>query len=313
MIVNRRFAIAGACASLCTPAFPQQSLYELTLVSLDGRRKILGQVPDAVFAPRVSPDGRSVALELREPVRGADPEVQERIWIANIDRPKRRRALPAVGRGRNWAPLWTRDGTRVVFLVSEGGKDSLWWRKADGTGDADQLVEALSAEGITPDGRFLTYITLSGDRDYGISVLDLRTKATRVVVDRPRSEQHSSTVSPDGRWIAYASNEAGRHDIWLEPLVTTPPRAGTAEPTRHRLTTSGGSHPVWAPDGTHLYFDRDGELWSLALTFTDKGPRAEAPVALPIRGFQQGYRRRQFDLLPDGKQFLMLFPRGYRP
>jgi Tol biopolymer transport system component len=312
LIVNRRFAIAGALASMCAPVLAQQSLYELSLVSLDGTRKVLGTLPDAVFAPRVSPDGRSVALELRDPVRGAVPEIQERVWIAELDRLKRRRALPAVGRGRNWAPLWSRDGRRIVFLVSDAGKDSLWWRNTDGTGEPEHLVDALSAEGMTPDGASLTYITLTGDRDYDISMLDLATKATHVVVHRPRSEQHSSTVSPDGRWIAYASNEAGRHDIWLEALGVSP-RPTTTSVSRHRLTTGGGSHPLWAPDGRHLYFDRDGQLFSLALTFTDKGPRADAPVELPIRGFQQGYRRRQFDLMPDGEQFLMLFPRGYRP
>ncbi len=306
MIVNRRVAIAALCASLCLPAHSQrlQPFYELSLVTLDGKRVILGLLPESVFAPRVSPDGREIALELRDATRRGAPPGQERIWIADIKHPDKRRALPTVGTARNWAPLWSHDGRRIIFLVSDGGTQALWWRNADGTGVAERIVDALSAEGVTPDGRSLTYVTLTGDRDYGISMIDLASKAASVVIDRPRSEQHSSTVSPNGRWIAYASNEGGPHNIWMEPL----PRTGQ----RHRLTRDGGSHPVWSPDGTRVYFDRDGALFGVDLSFAAAGPKASEPVELPIRGFQQGYRRRQFDLLPDGKQFLMLFPLGSR-
>lgn len=304
--VNRRVAIAGLCASLCVPAQSQrlQPFYELSLVTLDGKRTVLGRLPESVFAPRVSPDGRSVALELRDATRRGLPPGQERVWIADIKRPDKRRALPTVGIGRNWAPLWSHDGRRIIFLVTDGGSQTLWWRSADGTGPAEKLVDALSAEGVTPDGKGLTYVTLTGDRDYGISMLDLATRQTSVVIDRPRSEQHSSTVSPDGRWVAYASNEGGPHDIWVEPLP------GNGQ--RYRLTRVGGSHPVWAPDGKRIYFDRGGALFGVDVRFTPSGPVASEPAPLPISGFQQGYRRRQFDVLPDGKQFLMLFPLGSR-
>jgi serine/threonine-protein kinase len=275
----------------------------LSLVGLDGKRTILGTLPGSVFAPRVSPDGNRVVFELRDekPVNGVTPE---RVWIAELKKPDKRKALPMVGSGRNWAPLWSRDGQRVIFLVSGNGVDALWWRRADGTGEAEHLVDGLSAEGLSPDGRELTYITLRGDRDYGISKLDLATKSTAVVVDRPRSEQHSSTVSPDGRWIAYASNETGRHEVWIEPL------AGGGK--RYAMTSTGGSHPVWSPDGKQLYFDRDDRLFGLSVSFKDDVPQAGEPKELPIAGFQQGYRRRQFDLMPDGEHFLMLFPRGWR-
>ena len=78
------------------------------------------------------------------------------------------------------------------------------------------------------------------------------------------------------------------------------------------MTWSGGSHPLWSPGGERLYFDRDAHLYSLDIKFTEAGPQGSEPKELPISGFQQGYRRRQFDLMPDGKQFLMLFPRGSR-
>ena len=74
-----------------------------------------------------------------------------------------------------------------------------------------------------------------------------------------------------------------------------------------QLTRDGGSHPMWAPDGRSLYFDRDHQLFRLALNRNDMSSRVE-PVPLPIKGFAQAEYRRQFDLLPDGRQFLLLFP-----
>jgi Tol biopolymer transport system component len=284
------------------PAATQDgAVYDVALVDFAGKRTVLGTLPGSVFAPRVSPDGRRLAYESPDP-KGRPG--QERIWIAELSKLRRGRTLPPVGTGRNWAPLWSRDGARVLFLVSGSGPDAIWWRRADGSGEAEYLVSGLSAEGLTPDGMGLTFITVTGDRDYGISLLDLMTRGSRVLIDRPRSEQHSSTVSPDGRWVAYASNETGRHEIWLEPLV------GRGE--RMAVTSGGGSHPVWAPDGRRLYFDREDRLFAVDVRFENGVPRPDEPKALPIEGFQQGYRRRQFDLMPDGQHFLMLFPRESR-
>lgn len=274
--------------------------YEAALVSVTGERTALGLLPGSVFAPRVSPDGKRLAFELRE-AAGPNGPARERIWIADLDHLERRQPLPAVGKGRNWAPLWTPDGRRVVFLVSGEQRDELHWQFADGTGHAEHLVDGLSAEAMSADGRKLAFITLTGDRDYGISLLYLPSKLAVSAIDRPGSEQHSSHMTQDGRWIAYASNETGRHEVWIESL----PSSGQ----RLRITPDGGSHPVWSGDGTRLYFDRDGQIFISNVDLTGPTPRAAPPRPLPIRGFQQGYRRRQFDLMPDGRRFLMLFPR----
>lgn len=75
------------------------------------------------------------------------------------------------------------------------------------------------------------------------------------------------------------------------------------------MTRGGGSHPLWTPDGRALYFDRDQQMFRLAVNTTDLSSSVE-PVALPIKGFAQAEYRRQFDLMPGGRQFLMLFPAG---
>ena len=299
-----RSALSLCCALLLSihsaPLVAQEiSGYELALVDLDGKKQVLGTLPRSVFAPRLSPDGKRVAFELEAPPT-ASGQLVSHVYVAELAHLDQRRALPLAGTGRNWAPIWTPDGERLIFLVSSELPDALWWRRADGTGEAQQLVVGRAPEGITANGQQLAFITLTGKRDYGISFLDMKTKAVTPLVDQPDSEQHSSRISPDGRWIAYASNETGRQEVWLEPL----PKTGQ----RHRLTQTGGRHPLWSPDGSALFFDQDGQMFRLELSLSANPPRAGEPKGLPIKGFQQGDLRRQFDLMPDGKRFLLLFP-----
>jgi hypothetical protein len=77
---------------------------------------------------------------------------------------------------------------------------------------------------------------------------------------------------------------------------------------RHRVTRDGGSHPMWLPDGKALYFDRDRRLYRLAIDTTNLA-HTVAPTPLPIEGFEQAEYRRQFDLMPDGRSFLVLLPK----
>lgn len=269
--------------------------FDLALVALDGTKRVLGQLPPSVFAPRLSPDGRRVAYETRD-ANGPDGR---RLWIADVSNLANRTPLPNAGGPTNWAPMWTPDGQRLVYLVSGPEPDRIFWRRADGAGEAEPLVTARSAEGWLNGGAQLRFLTLTGNRDYGIALLDMQSRATTTVIDLPGSAQHSTAVSPDGRWLAYASNETGAYEVWLEPL---PPTGA-----RHRLTHDGGAHPTWRPDGRAIYFNRGSRMWRLPVDTADPS-RAETPVALPIEGFVQGEYRRQFDLTSDGRQFLLLLP-----
>jgi Tol biopolymer transport system component len=269
--------------------------FELALVDLEGTKKVLGQLPPTVYAPRVSTDGTRVAFETRD-LTGPDGP---RLWTAPLSDIAKRQPLPLVAGRINWAPLWTIDGKRLVFIVSGEKGDAVYWRPADGAGDAEHLIDTRAAEGWTAGGAQMRFLTLKANNDYGISMFDMGSRRITPLVDSPGSAQHSSAMSPDGKWMAYASNESGRYEVWVEPF----PGTGA----RDQLTRDGGSHPLWAPDGRSLYFDRDHQLFRLALNPNDMSSRVE-PVPLPIKGFAQAEYRRQFDLLPDGRQFLLLFP-----
>jgi eukaryotic-like serine/threonine-protein kinase len=275
--------------------------YELALVGLDGTKTVLGELPPTVYAPRISPDGTRIAFETRD-LSGADGP---RLWVADLSNIAGRKVLPLVAGTINWAPMWTPDGQRLVFIVSsEGRPDAVYWRRADGGGEAEHLIDTRAAEGWIGSGAQLRFLTLKesgGIRDYGIAALDMTSRTVTPIVDLPNTAQHSSAVSPDGKWLAYASNETGRYEVWIEPW----PQTGK----RYQVTRDGGSHPTWLPDGQSLYFDRDHQMFRLALNLKDPSARIE-PTPLPIKGFAQAEYRRQFDLMPDGRQFLVLFPIG---
>ena len=240
--------------------------FDLTLIDVDGTRKVLGRLPPSVYAPRVSPDGRQIAFETRD-LKGPDGA---RLWVADFSNIANRRPLPITMGPTNWAPMWSPDGQRIAFLVAGERPDAVYWTRADGAGTGEHLIDARSAEGWNANGAQLRFLTLAANRDYGISLLDMKSRAITRLIDLPGSAQHSSAVSPDGRWMAYASNETGRYEVWL-------------------------------------YFDRDAQLFRLAVNPGAPSSTAE-PAALPIKGFAQAEYRRQFDLLPNGRQFLMLFP-----
>jgi eukaryotic-like serine/threonine-protein kinase len=271
------------------------SAYELTLMGVDGSRRALGQLPLSVYAPRVSPDGKRVAFEIRDP-KGPDGG---RLWVADLGNLAARRALPSTGAPLNWAPMWSPDGERLAFLAAGDRPDAIFWRRADGTGEAEHLLDARSAEGWNSGGAVLRYLTLTGNGDYGIALFDMKTRTSTPLIDLRGTAQHSSAASPDGRWLAYASNETGRYEVWLEPFPRTT--------VRYQITTSGGSHPLWTPDGRSLYFDRGGQMFRVALNLDGPAPSGE-PVALPIKGFVQAEYRRQFDMMPNGREFLVLVP-----
>jgi len=301
--MNRLTLLAAGLAILGigNAAEPDATTFELALVDMQGQKKVLGTLPGSVFAPRVSPDGTRVAFELNEPPGELGLPVT-RIHVAQLADIGQRKGLQlALTTPRTLAPIWSPDGDWVAFLATGNAADAIFRQRSDGWIQPIFVTDGRAAEGWYDEGR-LVFLTRTGEKDYGISEVDTRSNKVTRLVDQPGSAQHSSEISPDGRWLAYASDETGRQEIWVEPLPVTG--------RRFQLTKNGGRHPQWSPDGAKLYFDQGGQMFSIDVFLGVETPRASEPAALPIRGFQQGDLRRQYDLMPDGKGFVMLFPKA---
>jgi len=279
--------IAGIAAG---HAAEQHGNFQLVLVDMQGQKKVLGTLPDSVGAPRVAPDGKQVTFD-----------ITDKVYVADLDNLDQRRALQQTTvEPRNLSPIWSHDELWVVFQGSGNGSDDLFTARVNAniTEQPQYIGDGRSPEGIDRNG-LVTFLTLKGDKDYGISQLDPATRKATRLVDQPGSAQYGSAIAPDGRWIAYTSDETGRPEVWLEPLPISGKRA--------QLTKNGGSHPQWSPEGKRIYFDHGNQMFQMDID-TSGEPKAGDPTALPIKGFQQSDLRRQYDLMPDGKGFLMLFP-----
>lgn len=267
--------------------FPQSSL-QLMLVDHSGRRTPVGSVPAATFAPRVSPDGREVIFDTQD---------DGQLWIAKLTDLASKRKLSTGGSNRG--PLWSGDGKRIFYITDDGNQEALFWRAADGSGVPELLTEpARAPESWSPQASLLSFITLNVGGDYDVWTYSVETKRRNPFVVVPGTPQHSSHFSSDGKWLAYVSAETGRLEVYVRPFPAGEPHV--------QVSRSGGGHPLWSPDQKELYFDNNSRMFvvdiNAATTFV-----AGTPKELPIQGFVQGPLRRQYDLMPDGKQFLMLF------
>lgn len=261
---------------------------KMVLVDRAGNQTLIGEVPANTWGPRVSPDGRLLAFTLTGGAR-----VDDNMYVSPLMSPGQARVI---GSGRN--PYWSQDGTRMFY--SKAGTEILMWRRVEGNDEGEQLVEpARAPESRSKDGRILSYVQ-SVDNLFSGWTLDLTTR-TRTQIPDSGPESLGTNISPDGRWIAYQSTKTGRHEVWVQPLG----RPGPAV----QVTTQAGLRPLWSADMRELFYD-DGkqQLWVVPIRTEPSFAVADAPVALPIKGFvQTGVGRRMYDLLPDGR-FLMIVP-----
>jgi serine/threonine-protein kinase len=243
----------------------------------------------------LSPDGRALALDVVQ--NGIDA-----VWVKQI--PTGPYSRLTFGDTGNMRPTWSADGRSVVYLTevgTVGGTPTI--RRADGTGPARALLPANPIWGQalqTRDGRWLlvrSSIFQPGKGD----IFAVRMGDTTLVplVNGPATEGDAA-VSPDGRWLAYVSEESGTFEVYVRPF----PDAASA---RWQVSSAGGTDPVWARSGRELfYLSGANEMMSVTVApgpaFTISPPRRLFSVApyTPIPPVPS------FDVHPDGKRFLLL-------
>ncbi|MFN9119993.1 MAG: hypothetical protein ACK5XT_18515, partial [Gemmatimonas sp.] len=267
---------------------PGQPATTAVLVDETGTAKPLLEESRQFSNPRYSPDGQRVAFDIGGP-QGRD------IWIFEIASATLSRLTSA---GSNVRPEWSPDGQRVLYRQVTPRK-GIWWQPANGSGAAELLVEVPGGpnEGLlSPDGRTLMYRTDEGTGDQHVITMPMDKSApptplvTAAVNWAPR-------FSPDGKWIAYSSDESGTAEIYVRPF----PGAGG----RIQVSNGGGSEPVWSRDGRALYYRQGDALMAAAVSVTPTFA-VQSRRQLFAGAYEASGPHANYDAAPDGRHLLML-------
>jgi hypothetical protein len=275
-----------------------------TLVWVDrhGKEKPLAAEPGRYNWLRISPDGTRVALTI-------DSESDRDIWIWDLDRETMTRLT--FTNGNDASPIWTPDSQRIIFTSTRESTlaNGIWWKKADGTGEAEKLYSGTAAEIIAPfssskDGKTLVLWTLSiTPVNANIETLSMDDKHVRSPLLQKNYNELYPQISPDGRWIAYQSNGSGRYEVFVNSFPDV-------NHGMWQVSKNGGDSPLWAPDGKELFY-HNGDSFIAAEVETDPTFKIGNSEAL----FKGRYARNAdanecvlWDIHPDGKRFLMVKP-----
>jgi serine/threonine-protein kinase len=246
--------------------------------------------PRAYFALRLSPDGNRIALDIR------DQDLD--IWVWDLARrtPTRLSSRPGI----DSFPVWTPDGGSIAYGGGGGGR--LVIRSADGVGAERQLSsndQVHFAQAFTPDGKQLLTTLQRATNDLVLLPADGSMAATTIIetagVDGP------ADISPDGKWLAYQSDESGQNQIYVRPF----PNVGDG---RWQISPGGGTKPVWSRNRDQrelFYLDASGALTRVPIA---PGPPFSAgiPVRLTSTSYFSANQARSYDVTPDGRRFLFI-------
>jgi Tol biopolymer transport system component len=230
------------------------------------------------------------------------------VWTLDLERKTKTRVtfdpLP-VGE-----PSWSDDGKTLVFILAtaQGGDNvEIHSKVADGSGVEKNLTPLgnnYHYPALTPDGKYLTYIWGDGGTNISLWMLPVSGEAKPVVLIRPPSPQSNINgyrVSPDGRWVAYVSDESGQNEIYV---TSFPDGKG-----KWKVSANGGAYPAWTANGRELFFN-DLQDTIIACAMTPKG--GEMGIGTPQRLFHASMPGigTSFDVSPDGKRFMVNLAEG---
>jgi eukaryotic-like serine/threonine-protein kinase len=294
-----QFAISSSGALVYVPADALEASPVRTLVWVDrqGREEPFEAPTRRYLTPRLSPDGTRVALE-----------IDNDIWV--FDRTRKTFTRVTADSTFDMVPIWTPDGRDVIFSSGRSGRSTvdalnLVRRAADGTGRVDRLTDVATARqvpyAVTPDGTRLIFrehnATPGGDAGDLMVMSLIGTRLSEPLV-QTKSREMNAELSPDGRWFAYQSDESGRDEIYVRPF----PNASAG---KWKVSSSGGTRPLWARSGDELFYESAGALMRVAVT---RGPLFEArtPTRLFDGPYVYGALERMYDISPDGQRFLLI-------
>ena len=286
---------SGSLAYVPAGVVPATARRTLALVDMNGKAQSLAVPANPYTHPRVSPDGLRVAVATEDSKEAA-------IWIYELsgNGPPRRLTFE----GRNLSPIWTPDGRSITFQSDREGDRGLFQQPADGSGAAERLTKAEPTtthlpESWSPDGKTLLLRVVSEVSSIWTWSREGDRKPQRLL--HGARSYVTGEFSPDGRWLVYGSNEldGASYQVFVQSFP-----AGA----KYLVNPLTASSPVWSRDGRRLFFAYTSRIYGADIR-TAPAFAASQPMELKMPDIMPSTAAaRHFDLMPDGKHFLVVVP-----
>jgi serine/threonine-protein kinase len=269
---------------------------KLVWVDRAGASRAVTEERRAYEYPRISPDGGRIAV-------GIYRDGNRDIWLYDVARGTMTRLTLAPSDEE--VPVWTPDGQRVAFVSTQDGPVNLYWKRADGSGTTERLAEAQERQvplSWSPDGKVLAFYVAAG-----IATLSMEGERKATPFLFTPAWERAAALSPDGRWLAYNSDESGRQEVYVNAY----PGPGA----RFQVSIHGGMEPLWAPDGKEIFFRSvtDRKIMAVPVRLSPEFVVGQPTALFDDRFDRGGGVIRNYDITPDGRKFLMVEARQSAP
>jgi serine/threonine-protein kinase len=285
------FSHAGTLTYVPEAVEPTSEVSGLVLrVDRTGAPSILVSTPRGYQVPRLSPSGGELLVTITD-------DVKTDVWSMDTSRTTTRRLT---FQGNNGTAIWTPDGKRVTFTSDREGALNLFWQPLDGSESAERLTSSPNAQfpnSWTRDGTKLAYTELDPEAGFDIWVLSIDGFKTVPFLQTDGNES-AAVFSPDGRFLAYVSDETGTDEVYV--------RAYPGPGGKWTISSGGGREPVWSRDGSEIYYR--SQDWLVAVPIeTEPELQPGKPQNLFEAPFDEaGAPYANFDTTPDGTGFTMV-------
>jgi hypothetical protein len=290
------FDVAANGDLLYVPGKADGGARTLHWVDRSGQAEQLPLPPRSYLHPRISPDGRKLAIE----VEGSSHDVFVYDFASDV---LTNITLDGIS---HW-PIWSPDGQRIGYRSGPMGRFQLWQVAADRSRPAERLavdVTSATAESYHPDGRTIAYTDTTSGKPVKIAVMSVDGDPRPQPLDEAAFAQGSPKFSPDGRSLAYCTNESGRPQVYVKAF----PGPGA----KVQVSNDGGTDPVWRRDGRELFYRNGDRMMAVAVSGDNAFGRPRELWRGPYSPGMStscgapGLTSSNYDVTPDGQRFLMI-------
>jgi Tol biopolymer transport system component len=243
----------------------------------------------------LSPDDNRLAFRRVDPQSGSI-----NVWLMDLGSANASRVT--FGQTHDFAPLWSPKGDRILFSTLRDGVPNLYQKLATGAGNEEPLLKSEVAKipfDWSRDGKFIIYGVIDAKQSWDLWYVHVDDTSKSLPFLQTDADEMQAKFSPDGKWVAYVSNESGRSEVYIRPF---PPAAG-----KWQVSTDGGIQPHWRADGDELfYLSSDHRLMSVEVNTSDSNFEHRSPTALfstRVGGIDTPGDF--YDVTHDGKRFIL--------